>query len=67
MEEILPAIGLGFVDSGICLSTRINPFLPILIDSAAEVVTVADLCSDVWVDQKLRFLTRFVFADVKCS
>ena len=34
------------------------------MDSTAEVVTVSDLCSDVWIVPRLRFLTRFGFTDM---
>ena len=45
--------------------TGINPFLPVLMNSTAEVVAVADLCSDVWIDPRFRFLTWFGSADMK--
>ena len=65
VQEILPAIGLGFLDSNICFSTSINPFLLVLMYSKAEAVLVADLYSDRWIDPRLQFLTWFGSADMK--
>ena len=62
---VVQLLALASLIANFCFLTSIHPFLPDLMYSMTETVAMADLCWDVWIDSRLRFLTPFGSADMK--